>query len=112
MINVELLEQTMQQIKDHPEQHNQAWWFSEAVCGTSMCFAGWACALSGWRACNWSEGFASDVEKGGVVADVSIKAAELLGLDFDVANDDRGLFSASNTVDDLERMVKDMANNA
>lgn len=42
--NNELLERTMQWIKDHPEQHDQNTWVND--CGTAACFAGWACLLN------------------------------------------------------------------
>jgi hypothetical protein len=34
-------------IIDHPDQHDQEYWYSD--CGTAACFAGWTTFLSGWR---------------------------------------------------------------
>lgn len=49
MANVELLERVLTYIKDHPEDHRQKVWAEMSSCGTAMCFAGWAVALSGSR---------------------------------------------------------------
>lgn len=35
------------QIRLHPEAHDQAWWGHETECGTSHCIAGWATVLDG-----------------------------------------------------------------
>lgn len=43
MLNIDLLDKTMNYITEHPEQHDQGVW----RCGTSRCFAGWACTLDG-----------------------------------------------------------------
>lgn len=49
-MNVELIEKTMQYIIDHPKEWNQDWFVEPAdtACGTTMCFAGTALALSGY----------------------------------------------------------------
>lgn len=105
-VNVELLEQVMQHITDHPEQHNQNFWVDE--CGTAGCFAGWAALLSGWRvgpAWNFNGPMISPdtlVEK-----DVCGVARDLLNLD---AYDAQTLFCATNTRPMLALMVKDLAN--
>jgi len=46
-LNVELFDETLQHVIDHPEQHDQTSWRSE--CGTTCCFAGRAVALAGAR---------------------------------------------------------------
>lgn len=43
MLNIDLLDKTMNYIIEHPEEHDQGMW----RCGTSRCFAGWACTLDG-----------------------------------------------------------------
>lgn len=114
MINVELMQEVMQQIKDHPEQHRQAWWFTleGPDCGTAMCFAGWACVLSGWQPVFINSlSRAEKVRKDGELRETGRVAAELLGLEM------RGdsypyLFSTEHTIDDLERMVKELINDA
>jgi len=47
--NIQLLKDTMDWIKAHPEQHQQSLWgnYSEEACSTTMCFAGHAAVLSG-----------------------------------------------------------------
>lgn len=112
--NVALLEATLQQIKDHPDQHFQAVWAIKRDCGTAMCFAGWANHLSGWQPVDWYTGvgfgeyarsqiFAKDGEE--IFA--GHLASRLLGLTTEEADI---LFHAENTVAMLERMVKDLAN--
>lgn len=47
--NVALLNETMNWINLHPEQHNQGAWgeYNEEACETTMCFAGHAAILAG-----------------------------------------------------------------
>jgi hypothetical protein len=94
--NVELLQATMQQILDNPEQHDQMSFVDENACGTTACFAGWAALLSGWSVrqirlanCMYSVG------------------AKLLGLTDDEASI---LFYSSNSRAALELMVRDLVN--
>lgn len=96
MPNVELLQQTMQHIKDHPEQHDQHIWVNS--CGTAGCFAGWAALLSGW--------FIEDLRYYGDFRWTTF-GRELLDLTPDEAFK---LFCSSNTVPMLELMVKDLVN--
>lgn len=95
MRNVVLLESTMQQIVDHPELHDQRLYLSRSECGTTACFAGWACMLSGWTPSqlDW----------------VSIPglAARELGLDIP---ESALLFDPGNTRAMLQLMVKDLVN--
>lgn len=89
--NVELLQQTMQYVTDHPEQHYQARW----ICGTAACFAGRAGLLSGMTESQiWN-------------VDMGAHGANLLGLTWFEA---RALFYADNTRPMLELMVKDLVN--
>lgn len=92
--NIELLQQTMQHIKDHPEEHNQATWINISKCGTAACFAGRAALLSGRR--TW-EALRIGYDGG----------AQLLGLSLEEA---ATLFAATNTVPMLELMVNDLVN--
>jgi hypothetical protein len=91
--NVELLQRTMQHIKDHPKQHRQGMVMD--YCGTAGCFIGWAALLSGWSVQRVR--FAPMVECG----------AELLGL---TQIETMILFDAENTMPMLELMVKDLVN--
>lgn len=46
-LNIELAEQVLEQITEHPETHCQEVWGSKAPgCGTQYCVAGWAAALN------------------------------------------------------------------
>lgn len=99
MRNVELLEETLQFIKDNPDKHDQ-----ETFCGTAQCFAGWAVALEGW---SMSDLGGLWVEKDGEVRDVDDLAQELLGINQAEADN---LFSGGNNIADLELMVKDLVN--
>ena len=89
--NIELLQQTMQHILDHPEQHDQTIWMNE--CRTVACFAGWTCLLSGQVSSYW--------------VFIPNRAIDLLGLTEDEANI---LFSERNTIPQLQLMVKDLVN--
>jgi hypothetical protein len=108
--NVELLEETMQYIKDHPELHRQGWWFTKQSCGTAACFAGWAVTLKGYMPV-----FDVGDWRAEVVAlpgdrrefDTPYLAQQLLGL---TLNERETLFEASNTSEMLELMVKDLVN--
>ena len=95
--NKELIERTMQHIVDHPEEHDQRTWISNA-CGTVACFAGWALLLD-------------DVEARDVLAwsweFTGVAAAEHLGLTIDEAG---VLFRGKNSRDMLQLMVKDLIN--
>jgi hypothetical protein len=91
--NVELLQRTMQYIKDHPERHKQSRFITE--CGTAACYAGWAALLSGWSVQRILSG------------PMYYEGAELLGLTHWEAET---LFDSGNTVPMLELMVKDLVN--
>lgn len=98
--NTELLERTMQYILDHPEAHDQTTW----GCGTVACFAGWACRLAELEQYgNYKDWF--------VINDayyhVQQAARYILRLDYREADN---LFHCRNTIDDLQRMVKELCN--
>jgi hypothetical protein len=108
--NVELLERTMQFIKDHPEQHSQGWWFKKRDCGTAACFAGWAVTLKGYLPVfHVGDCRAETVVLPGYRRefDTPELAQELLGL---TLRERETLFEASNTSEMLELMVKDLVN--
>lgn len=92
--NVELLQETMQHIIDHPEQHYQSQWVTEP-CGTAACFAGRAALRSG---VSIRTILSSDMWRLG---------AELLGIS---VLESLTLFNAGNTRAMLELMVKDLVN--
>lgn len=93
--NVELLQQTMQYINDHPWQHDQNVFAIENECGTAACFAGWGAMLSGWTvrqihaSVMWAVG------------------ARLFGL---TQLEAERLFRYDNAIPVLELMVKDLVN--
>lgn len=94
MRNTELLQQVMQYIDDHPEQHDQKiWYIKSKSCGTSGCFAGWACALSGQSVRNFHR----------------IEAIATAALDLHPYEAGK-LFHSKNTRDMLRLMVKDLIN--
>jgi hypothetical protein len=111
-MNKELLERTMQYIEDHPEEHDQTMWFVQTPCGTTACFAGWACVLSGLKPdftiqapFNYRPDITYHVE--GTDEWVKPVAQKLLGL---THYDADTLFDASNTVEELKMYVKDLLN--
>jgi len=113
--NVELLQQTMQFIDDHPEQHDQSSFGYQTECGTFACFAGWACMLSGEVTWLMQPGFKGLRTREGRLKRVltreglpaSAAAQELLGLDDHEAGI---LFGPHNTREALKLMVKDLVN--
>lgn len=102
MRNVALIELVMQQIKDHPELHDQGPFFSENECGTAACFGGWACLLSGY---NHIDGMV--LSPSGFISAPAKVAMNLLGITFPEATT---LFSPANSRGMLELMVKDLVN--
>lgn len=49
--NFELMHDVLDQLRLHPEQHDQSHFrvVDDEGCGTTMCFAGWTCQLAGRR---------------------------------------------------------------
>lgn len=86
--NVDLLRKTMDQIREHPELHDQDWFVSYNDCGTAHCFGGWALALTGRVRFTWRD------------------ARQVLGLNAEQA---LTLFSPANTRSILEQMVEDLS---
>jgi hypothetical protein len=93
--NLDLLDRVMDHIDQHPEEWDQAAWF----CGTAACFAGHAVLMDGWKIVHAF----GDIEKDGKLDMADQVAQRLLGLPRREAN---RLFCASNTLDDLHSMVK------
>lgn len=98
MRNVELLEKTLQHIKDHPEEWDQSIYRSQTLpngCSTACCFAGTAVLLAGISHT--------------VVGSIPERAEQLLGLSLE---EGYTLFASNNSLEMLELMVKDLVNGA
>jgi len=107
-VNVKLLNDTLDAIKANPEHWQQRYWH----CETSHCFAGFAELLS--------LGLPLDSDEGNLLNNPStyndkdghwntrINAVKALGLDGDYYDTDL-LFSAHNSLEDLEKMVAYLA---
>jgi len=103
MANIELLNKVMNHIELHPNQHDQTVWAERTVCGTAMCFAGWAVVLSGGKiAFAGNSTRTSQCRIDGAMDDIDLVAERLLGLSMDDAND---LFGPTNTIEDLREIV-------
>lgn len=48
-MNTELLLRVADAIENDPGSYDQSMWARRGACGTTMCIAGHACVLSGWR---------------------------------------------------------------
>ena len=112
MANVEKLEAVLDYIRQHPEEHDQGTWAETNACGTTLCFAGTAVVLAGYRVA-WKEW---DTEAylclpPGDEADeferIDEVAKRILDLDDYQA---KRLLLNSETFDDVERVVKDIIN--
>lgn len=118
MPNIELLEKTMQYIEDHPEQHEQSLWLSQATpgCATAACFAGWACLLDGYEAVAWERWYRAGID----LISFNVRKSDslvnshprelgqaLLGLS---DADAWVLFYGTNTLDQLKLMTKHLSN--
>lgn len=121
MVNVELLDETMNHIRNNPQKWRQSAWYAwldedgklaqdvvtvevEEVnsCGSAMCFAGHAALKSGFPAPpseNWKQ-WTATID--GKLMDVSDYAKKKLGLNWEQAD---VLFGGDNTMEDLETMV-------
>jgi hypothetical protein len=114
MANIPKCEAVLDHITMNPESHDQTKWAVRTECGTAGCFAGWAVMLDGGWELDWFDGnfvgqhtsFAK--RTGHWAGDLIHEAArEILELTPQEAN---VLFYAGNTIDDLGRMVKNLAN--
>ena len=117
--NVPLAEQTLRHIKDNPECHDQADWLSLAgkaplsrktMCGSTGCFMGWAVYLECYVNGNTDlkpTAYDEYYQYNGKMTHIQNIASELLGLnEIEAAI----IYDGSNTIEELETMVKDMAN--
>jgi len=107
MANIDVLEEALSFITDHPEQHQQAYW----NCESGACFAGHIALLNGYRP---AYSVISETVIDGLVLgpdETSYRtphlAASLAGLT-DVESE--LLFVAGNTRDEIALMIKDMRN--
>lgn len=114
MPNIAKLEAVLDQIRMHPETHNQVYWGKKKTgCHTAYCFAGWTCVLEGYTDFDWElwrhtpVELAECVKVDGAYRTIGAFAAEILGLSSNYAN---VLFSGTNTFDELELMVKNISN--
>jgi hypothetical protein len=115
MANIPELERVLQYIKDHPEEHDQhSWAHRGPSCGTTMCFAGTAVQLSGKYQLEWSATEGAAYARANNATDargrswfIPDAAEELLGL---TARESHALFLAATNIDELELMVKNLAN--
>ena len=108
--NWPLLYKVLDHVKEHPEEHDQQYWFTKietSTCGTAACFAGWALlfahpeAKPEWVQDDAHRTYLLEDEKG-ECWDVATLAAHELGLDKYEANH---LFDALNDVQDIERLI-------
>lgn len=94
--NIALLKTTLDFIQANPDKHDQADWVEVNRCGTTMCFAGHAAALSGaevpkdnkaWRL-NPDGSLVERDENGRRTGGILIEdyARELLGMNYDEAS--------------------------
>lgn len=106
MANIELLQQTMQYIRDNPEEWDQSYW----GCGTTACFAGHAVRLTGAKLLHYGDSLFADyclpLEAGNPV-DIAEHARRVLELGNEVS---QVLFNANNTLEDLEAIVDALIN--
>lgn len=102
MVNVPLLRKVLEHITEHPNEHDQTEWATRVEdCGTTMCVAGHAVAMTGYEII-WPahSGTAATCERDGDLWGRSIEGAamEELGLSSDQADQ---LFSGVNTLEGL-----------
>jgi hypothetical protein len=105
--NAELAYRVLDQIDAHPELWDQGWFFTMTDCGTTACFAGWTCLLSGEMPDYERQGFIGlDGDEAYWLASgerADVRALELLGL----TNGFR-LFASGNTRADLQLCVEEL----
>lgn len=101
MANAELLHKVLRHIKDNPSEYDPVRWHRD--------FAGWTLRLEAGAevrtdGCDIETMFDADGNRVGV-SDIGPWAIRLLGISVDQSFK---LFCASNTVDDLERVVREI----
>lgn len=116
MADIERLEATLAWAKANPKQHDQDTWGSQTPCGTTMCFAGAAVNMSDEYEMVWRHAWGASGElkvdscirkKTGHRYHIPDAAARLLKLN---SEEKSALFYEADTVEDLELMVKNIAN--
>ena len=111
MVNSALLESTLNHIRDFPELHDQAWFFTQTEAGLCACYAGRACLLAGLQPVMedsyWGRLTSARVWMADGTQSARLTARDLLGLDTERANN---LFMPYNTYQLLELKVKDILN--
>lgn len=134
VVNHAELERVWGWIQAHPENYEQCTWghivadddqevsYDEwndywgrytstiPVCRTSMCIAGVAAVLNGWRLMFGEEDdtYADTCVRGSVLRGIPDVAAEVLGLSY---SDTTKLFYAYNSVEEMEKMIKHLKEN-
>lgn len=107
MANNELMLDTLAAINTNPNMHDQAQWGAINPCGTTMCFAGWAVTLAGWKLKYVKDSY-SDVltaaccTKDGITLDIKDIAQIELGLTFDESQE---LFFSMGDATDIGKIV-------
>lgn len=84
--NIARLDAAIGYIEEHPEEHDQRWWFFKDPnnCGTTRCLAGTVAMQDGWKPLYGTmlgETVAGTVQKNGHAEDVYDVAMTLLNLD-------------------------------
>lgn len=105
MINVELMQETLDYIAAHPEEHDQGDWAQRTGCKTTRCMAGTVVHLAPGYKLLWHreqdgkyDYTSTAVDNSGRTHSVPDLAEELLGVNHQQAND---LFYNSGTLNDL-----------
>lgn len=112
--NAALAYLVLDHIDAHPELWDQGRYIGAGKCGTVACFAGWACLLSGEQPHFYYPGETSWLADQRRPVSVATRAEELLGASrysptaADGDDYDEDLFGASNTREDLGRLVAEI----
>lgn len=112
-VNEDLLRRVLTYITEHPDEHDQGNWAVRTECGTAYCLAGHTVVLSGHEV-DWPTAFgasATTVTTAGVAGTdqtIGELAATLLGLDFEDAAGEDGLFWGGHELRDLWRIAAEL----
>lgn len=112
MINIENAKRVLAKIKAEPETHSQKQWARRTPCGTTACIAGHAvieigCAspIFDYKIFDGSEIAGACQTPDGETHAIFDFAAELLGLEEDVAHDLFYLTNNQEAINELERLI-------